>query len=216
MWRFFVLPLPIVMVVVILTLAGCAGEPGQDENRANAPPPNQPAIVKADDGRQAGDEQQAAGESGPAIKLRTADRQVYDVLLSQHQGKVVLVDFWATWCLSCMEQFPHTVQLHEKYASQGLAVISVGLDDPDGETAIKEFLATHRAVFDNLLSKWGSNAQSFETFDIDAGTLPHYKLYDHNGNLRETFSVDPSADKQYTLEDIEQSIKKLLAQRDAA
>lgn len=155
-------------------------------------------------------ERQAEREKEPAITLRAADRQVYDDLLMRHQGEVVLVDFWATWCLSCMEQFPYTVGLHEKYASEGLAVISVCLDDPENETAVREFLKTHHAVFDNLLSKWGSGDQSFEAFAIDSGTLPEYRLYDRNGRLCETFSVDPSADKQFTPEDVEQSVRRLL------
>jgi thiol-disulfide isomerase/thioredoxin len=206
MWRLFVLPRVTVALLVLSVLCGCAEQPGPDENAASS----------TDAGPRAGDEGQTADEKGPAITVRPADRQVYDELLKQHQGKVVLVDCWATWCLSCMEQFPHTVELHKKYASEGLAVISVNFDEPENEPAVKEFLAARRAVFDNLQSKWGSGEQSFEAFDIKSGTLPEYKLYDRSGRLCETFLVDPSADKQFTPEDIERSVKALLAQSDAA
>ena len=202
----FVVPRCAAAALVLLGLSGCAERPGADENAAKT----------TDAGPRADDGEQTADEKGPAITVRPADRQVYEDLLKQHQGKVVLVDCWATWCLSCMEQFPHTVKLHEQYASEGLAVISVNFDEPENVTAVKEVLAARRAVFDNLQSKWGSGEQSFEAFDIKSGTLPEYKLYDRTGQLRETFLVDPSADKQFTPEDIERSVKALLAQGDAA
>ena len=59
------------------------------------------------------------------IHVQVADRQAFDALVEQRRGEVVLVDFWATWCIPCVQQFPHTVDLHRKYAGRGLAVISV-------------------------------------------------------------------------------------------
>ena len=146
------------------------------------------------------------------VTLRVADRGVYEELLTKHKGKVILVDFWATWCALCMQQFSHTVEMHEKYGRQGLAVISVSLDDPNDEAQVRDFLKQKRATFDNLLSKWGASDPSFEAFNIDTGALPHYQLYDRSGKLRRTFSVDPLAEEQFGPEDIEQALKELLDQ----
>ena len=52
--------------------------------------------------------------------------------LSSYRGKVVLLDFWATWCVPCREETPHFVELQQKYGDQGLQIIGVSMDDtPD-------------------------------------------------------------------------------------
>jgi len=52
--------------------------------------------------------------------------------LSSYRGKVVLLDFWATWCLPCREETPHFVELQQKYGDRGLQIIGVSMDDsPD-------------------------------------------------------------------------------------
>jgi peroxiredoxin len=52
--------------------------------------------------------------------------------LSSYRGKVVLLDFWATWCVPCREETPHFVEMQQKYGSQGLQIIGVSMDDsPD-------------------------------------------------------------------------------------
>jgi len=49
--------------------------------------------------------------------------------LSAYRGKVVLLDFWATWCTPCREEIPHLVELQNKYRGQGLQIIGVSMDD---------------------------------------------------------------------------------------
>ena len=57
--------------------------------------------------------------------------------LSSYRGKVVLLDFWATWCVPCREETPHFVELQQKYGALGLQIIGVSLDDsPD---PVREF-----------------------------------------------------------------------------
>ncbi|SPF43203.1 Thioredoxin-like protein [Candidatus Sulfotelmatobacter kueseliae] len=52
--------------------------------------------------------------------------------LSAYRGKVVLLDFWATWCTPCREEIPHLVELQNKYRDRGLEIIGVSMDDsPD-------------------------------------------------------------------------------------
>jgi len=59
--------------------------------------------------------------------------------LSSFRGKVVLVDFWATWCEPCREETPHLVELQEKYKDRGLQIIGVSMDDtPDPVHAFYE------------------------------------------------------------------------------
>jgi peroxiredoxin len=52
--------------------------------------------------------------------------------LSSYRGKVILLDFWATWCVPCREETPHFVELQHLYGGQGLQIIGVSMDDsPD-------------------------------------------------------------------------------------
>jgi cytochrome c biogenesis protein CcmG/thiol:disulfide interchange protein DsbE len=52
-----------------------------------------------------------------------------DLRLSSYRGKVVLLDFWATWCDPCREEIPHLVELQQRYGDRGLQVIGVSMDD---------------------------------------------------------------------------------------
>src|SRR5207249_1058455 len=63
-----------------------------------------------------------------AIKLIQGDAKALDELIATHKGQVVLVDYWATWCGPCVENFPHTVELAKKYREQGLVAIAVNFD----------------------------------------------------------------------------------------
>ncbi len=70
------------------------------------------------------------------------------------QGRVVVVDFWADYCLPCKREFPHLVELHRKYAVRGLTAVSVSLDDPHDAEAherVRKFLATKGAEFINFV-----------------------------------------------------------------
>ena len=49
--------------------------------------------------------------------------------LSSYRGQVVLLDFWATWCVPCREEIPHFVELQDKYRAHGLQIIGVSMDD---------------------------------------------------------------------------------------
>ncbi|OHB71536.1 MAG: hypothetical protein A2V70_08175 [Planctomycetes bacterium RBG_13_63_9] len=134
----------------------------------------------------------------PDVKLEVIDEQGFAAALRRHRGKVVLVDFWATWCGPCVELFPHTVQLHRRLGDQGLAVISVSLDDPvDDRADVLEFLTHQDATFENFVSRYGAGTKSIEVFEIVDGAVPHFKLYDRHGKLQKTFAsgsegIDPA------------------------
>ena len=151
----------------------------------------------------------AASDAG----VKVVDRSGYDAVIEELHGKVVLVDFWATWCLPCLEQLPHTVELSKRDGENGLAVVTMSLDDPDSVATIGAVLERVSADgLTNLVSQYGGSPQSAEAFEIDGGAIPHYKLYDRSGKLRQTFSLDPAAARQFTPADIDAAVAELLAE----
>lgn len=70
----------------------------------------------------------AAPLSGPTLGGGTAS-------LAEHKGKIVLVDFWATWCDPCKEEIPTLVRLHETLGPKGFVVLSVSMDDEPEDVA---------------------------------------------------------------------------------
>jgi thiol-disulfide isomerase/thioredoxin len=74
----------------------------------------------------------------PAWELKDLDGQV--VKSSEFLGKVVILDFWATWCAPCKAEIPGFIALQKQYGDRGLAVIGVSLDD-QGPVVVKRFMA---------------------------------------------------------------------------
>jgi thiol-disulfide isomerase/thioredoxin len=73
-----------------------------------------------------------AGSSSPDFTLKTLEGR--EITLSGLKGKVILLDFWATWCAPCRESIPHLVQLHQTYQEKGFQVIGMNMDKGDIET----------------------------------------------------------------------------------
>ena len=140
-----------------------------------------------------------------SIKLVRADAKALNELVAAHRGKVVLVDYWATWCLPCVENFPHTVELAKQHKDRGLATIAVSFDLFEDETKVRDFLAKLGADFDNLISSHNSvGQQAWQDFDI--GPLPEYRLYDRKGKLKHKWESGVNKDE------LDQKIAELLAE----
>ena len=71
--------------------------------------------------------------------------------LSDYGGKVVVVDFWASWCVPCRRSFPWLNSMHAKYAADGLVVVGVNLDAAraDADAFLAEYPVDFRVVYDD-------------------------------------------------------------------
>lgn len=96
--------------------------------------------------------------------------------LVRFQGNVVLVDFWASWCVPCRESFPWMARMQQQYGARGLVVVTVDLDE-DGAAAAK-FLAGQpgAAAFSQLQDPQGSLAEAY-----GLGVMPSSLLFDRQG-----------------------------------
>jgi thiol-disulfide isomerase/thioredoxin len=149
------------------------------------------------------------------VAVTAVDRAGYDAAIAKHRGKVVLVDFWATWCLPCVEQLPHTLELGQRLADRGLVVVTVSCDEPTESDRVAKFLSSKRASgVTNLISQFGGSPRTMDEFEITSGAVPFYKLYDRTGRLRQTFGINPASKKQFGPAEIEAAIEHLLAERD--
>ena len=87
--------------------------------------------------------------------LSQIDLAGYNKLLADHKGKPLLVTFWATWCEPCRDEYPLVNQLAKDYASKGLVVLGVDMDDDSAATLIQHFLERNKPVFPNVRKKMG-------------------------------------------------------------
>lgn len=90
----------------------------------------------------------------PAVNLEVISYDDLGERVVALQGRVVVVDFWADYCLPCKKEFPKLVALHRKHAADGLTAISVSLDDAEDDEVrerVRRFLTVQQAAFANFL-----------------------------------------------------------------
>lgn len=96
--------------------------------------------------------------------------------VDQYAGKVVVLDFWASWCVPCRRSFPWLNAMHEKYAADGLAIVGVNLDmeRADAERFLEEYPASFTIHYDD-------NQLLARQFEVVA--MPSSYVIDRNGNV---------------------------------
>jgi thiol-disulfide isomerase/thioredoxin len=142
----------------------------------------------------------APGDAPPPIDM--PDQSGKKVDLRELKGKVILVDFWASWCGPCKQEMPVLEELHRKYAGQGLVIVGINIDSSSKKMAkfLKGAPVSFRIVQDRKLavaSKYEPPTMPSSYFVARDGTI----RYIHEG-FQETDAAE-----------IESHIKVLLAER---
>jgi cytochrome c biogenesis protein CcmG/thiol:disulfide interchange protein DsbE len=117
----------------------------------------------------------SAPYAAPAWELKDMDGKV--VKLADYSGKVVILDFWATWCPPCRQEIPGFISLQNKYGKDGLAVVGISLDE-DGPTAVKPFV---KQTGINYTVVAGNDQVTKDYGDIES--IPTTFIIDRNGRV---------------------------------
>lgn len=175
------------------------------------------------EGTPAATEAQVSESTSPADAVSESDVVTltpisYDELrnrIAQDPARLVLVDVWSTTCGPCKENFPHVVEMHRKYADQGLKVISLSLDDPQEPEKVAEarqFLQDQKAETTNYLldEELGVGNEK-----LDFNTLPAVFLFGPEGQEVQRFTWD-DPNHQFTYDEVEQAVEARLQEHPAA
>lgn len=135
---------------------------------------------------------QAAGLNNPKPVPSVAflDLKGTPVSLSDFKGKVLLVNFWGTWCVPCLREIPELVRLSAQFNNKGLAVVGIAVDSgrPDD---IRTFMTEHGMNYPSLV---GTLAPVRKTFQVVG--FPTTLLIDRHGLIRKRY-VGPQTEETF-------------------
>lgn len=117
-----------------------------------------------------------------------------------YRNKIIVLNFWATWCPPCREEMPELSALHSQYQHQNLTVLGIAIDEP---AAVAEYLQQSPVTYPVLLTE----NESFELasqLGNNQAVLPYTIIIDENGNVIETFMGKINKEK------LEKPLQKLL------
>lgn len=135
-----------------------------------------------------------------------ADKQVLDSLKENYNGKVLLINFWATWCKPCVQEFPDLIKINNEFKNKNFKLIFVTLDFGDENFSdTKKFLLKNDVDFITYYNNFKKDDELIDYMSKSwDGGIPGTFIYDKNGILKKTFIGKRKYD------DFKSEIEKLL------
>ena len=118
------------------------------------------------------------GKPAPDFSLPNLDDKT--VKLSDYRGKVIFLNFWATWCKPCREEMPSMEVMHKSLEKDGLVVLAVSLDRVTTKKDIPPFIKSMNLTFPVLVDSWGQTDKRYKLMGV-----PETYIIDQDGILRE-------------------------------
>jgi thiol-disulfide isomerase/thioredoxin len=123
-----------------------------------------------------------------ASELIPLNEAGFQKLVGSHQGKVVLYDFWATWCAPCRAELPQLVKLEAKLRSQGVQLVTISADEPEQKAAAEKLIQQFGVQGPLYLKQAGNDERFINAIDPKwSGALPALFLYDKSGRRVRSF-----------------------------
>jgi thiol-disulfide isomerase/thioredoxin len=140
-----------------------------------------------------------------AEQFQPASEQDYPKLVGAQRGKVLLVDFWATWCVPCREELPQLAALAARLPAGSFHFTTISTDDSEHTAEALQLLRTARVQEPVFLKSAGNNDRFINAVDAAwSGALPALFLYDRSGRLARSFIGEVQ------IPEVEAAIRKLL------
>ena len=140
------------------------------------------------------------GYMAPRFSLRNLKGNMEG--LDDHLGKVIVVNFWATWCVPCVKEMPSFESLYRRYRSQGLTLLAVSLDKGDS-TKVQEFADKYKLSFPILLDTEGVAEKLYPSFSI-----PFTYVVDKQGRVVARVDGAKNWESSETFEAVEHLLKQ--------
>ena len=107
-------------------------------------------------------------------------------IMDANKGKVVLLNFWATWCKPCVKEFPELVKLYNDYKDKGFTLVFISADVPEEvKSKVVPFLNTQGVDFTTYNIGFDKPEDLINYIDKDwQGAIPSTYIYDKNGNMK--------------------------------
>jgi len=172
---------------------------------ATKPAATKPAATKPAATKPAATKKPAVSRATPKVSpLKPED---FNKFKDAANGKVLVINFWATWCGPCVAEFPEFVALDRKYRNKGVKIVGITADEPaDVKPKVIPFIKKKRVKFDILLQDTDDPQQMMDLINKDwPGVLPATFVYDKQGNL--AYSRFGIIDRDLLVAEIEKALK---------
>jgi cytochrome c biogenesis protein CcmG/thiol:disulfide interchange protein DsbE len=118
-----------------------------------------------------------SGKKAPDFVLKTIEGDNYKLSENLEKGPIV-INFWATWCVPCIEELKHLKNLHKKYSEKGVQLLAISIDDPKTIGRVNSFVKSHKYPYKILLD---TNSEVIQLYQ--SKVPPYTVLIDQQGQI---------------------------------